>query len=194
MKILRSHSHIERSHCHIKRSHCTEKRITSAMQRAGLVLGLICLISELALPGYCLNQQSSSQSIIAPAATSAWANTGTLNAARRSHSATLLPDGKVLVAGGDNGFDAPVLKSAELYDPANQQWSYTGSLNIPRLIHTATLLPNGKVLVAGGSNDLGARSTAPRYTTLPVERGAALPTLTKSVPGIRRHCLRMARS
>ena len=63
------------------------------------------------------------------------------------HTATLLPIGKVLVAGGSNGSD---LSSAELYDPASGTWTATGSLGTARSFHTATLLPNGKVLVAGG--------------------------------------------
>ena len=67
---------------------------------------------------------------------------------RTSHTATLLPNGKVLVAGGYNGFGS--LSSAELYDPATGSWSPTGSLGTARDSHTATLLPNGKVLVAGG--------------------------------------------
>ena len=60
----------------------------------------------------------------------------------------MLPNGKVLVAGGDNG--SGYLASAELYDPASGTWTATGSLNTARYCHTATLLPNGKVLVAGG--------------------------------------------
>ena len=64
------------------------------------------------------------------------------------HTATLLPNGKVLVAGGL--VTATCLTSAELYDPASGTWSATGSLNTARYCHTATLLPNGKVLVAGG--------------------------------------------
>jgi hypothetical protein len=62
----------------------------------------------------------------------------------------LLPNGKVLVAGGlgTGGY----LASAELYDPASGSWSATGSLGTPREFHTATLLPNGKGLVAGGFN------------------------------------------
>ena len=66
----------------------------------------------------------------------------------RFHTATLLPNGKVLVAGGSNGGGS--LSSAELYDPASGSWSTTGSLATARDYHTATLLPNGKVLVAGG--------------------------------------------
>src|SRR6267143_974733 len=76
-------------------------------------------------------------------------NTGSLGSARRNHTATLLPNGKVLVAGGfDNSGNG--LASAELYDPASGTWSAAGSLTTARYSHTATLLPNGKVLVAGG--------------------------------------------
>jgi hypothetical protein len=79
-------------------------------------------------------------------ATGTWTSTGNLNAARRNHTATLLPNGKVLVAGGDTLLG----HSTELYDPATGMWSITGNLNIARAYHTATLLLNGKVLVAGG--------------------------------------------
>ena len=65
------------------------------------------------------------------------------------HTATLLPNGKVLVAGGYDG-NSVALASAELYDPASGTWTATGSLATARDGHTATLLPNGKVLVAGG--------------------------------------------
>ena len=68
------------------------------------------------------------------------------------NTATLLPNGKVLVVGGLGDGDV-ALASAELYDPASGIWTATGSLSTPRQAHTATLLPNGKVLVAGGSND-----------------------------------------
>ena len=80
-------------------------------------------------------------------ASGTWTATGSLNTGRDVHTATLLPNGKVLVAGGD---DSSSLSSAELYDPASGSWSATGSLNTGRDSHTATLLPNGKVLVAGG--------------------------------------------
>ena len=70
---------------------------------------------------------------------------------RAYHTATLLPNGKVLVAGGlDSGWN--VTTSAELYDPATGTWTATGSMTTARYLHTATLLPNGKVLVAGGYN------------------------------------------
>src|SRR5205823_11828316 len=76
-------------------------------------------------------------------------NTGSLNTAREFHTATLLPNGKVLVAGGVGG---DVLASAELYDPASGTWRATGSLSSGRYPATATLLPNGMRLVAGGLN------------------------------------------
>jgi hypothetical protein len=61
----------------------------------------------------------------------------------------LLPNGKVLVAGGVASGGVR-LASAELYDPASGTWTATGSLATPRNLSTATLLLNGKVLVAGG--------------------------------------------
>jgi N-acetylneuraminic acid mutarotase len=82
-------------------------------------------------------------------ATDSWSSAGNLNTARSGHTATLMPNGKVLVAGGERNGNGP-LNSAELYDPATGTWSSTGNLNISRARHTATLLPGGKVLVAGG--------------------------------------------
>jgi N-acetylneuraminic acid mutarotase len=79
-----------------------------------------------------------------------WTQTGNLSFARYHHTATLLPNGLVLVAGGE-GDGAIKLTSAELYDPASGTWSDTGSLNIGRYYHAATLLANGMVLVEGGS-------------------------------------------
>ena len=73
----------------------------------------------------------------------------------------MLPNGKVLVAGGYNG--SGYLTSAELYDPASGSWTATGSLNTARGNHTATLLPNGKVLVAGGYNGGGYLTSAELY-------------------------------
>jgi len=81
-------------------------------------------------------------------------DTGSLGTARERFTATLLPNGKVLVAGGlDDTVTA--LASAELYDPASGTWTPTGSLGGARDRHGAILLFNGKVLVAGGQDDTG---------------------------------------
>ena len=91
-----------------------------------------------------------------------WTVTGSLNTGRFEYTATLLPNGMVLVAGG---FDSNnnVLATAELYDPANGSWSATGGLNTARADHTATLLPNGMVLVAGGVDSSGYSTSAELY-------------------------------
>lgn len=78
-----------------------------------------------------------------------WSTTGSLSAGRAVHTATLLTNGLVLVAGGVNSSGWPT--TCELYDPVAGTWSTTGSLNSGRAYHTATLLLNGKVLVTGGS-------------------------------------------
>ncbi len=83
--------------------------------------------------------------------TGKWSSTGAMNAARGSLTATLLPNGKVLAAGGINGAGNPI-SSAELYDPSTGKWTSTGRMNVARNEHTAVLLATGNVLVAGGEN------------------------------------------
>lgn len=80
-----------------------------------------------------------------------WASTGALNTPRTAHTATLLANGQVLVAGGEDS-GGTLIASAELYNPATGKWTVTGSLATPRYDHTATLLANGEVLIAGGVN------------------------------------------
>lgn len=85
-----------------------------------------------------------------------WRDTGSMQDARWSHTATLLPDGRVVVAGGfgepyrAGSNSQPVLDTAELYDPRTGTWTPTGSMTTRRALHTAVLLADGRVLVAGG--------------------------------------------
>ena len=81
-------------------------------------------------------------------------STGSMNVARIDHTATLLANGEVLVAGGDNNTDG-YLSSTELYNPSTGKWTLTGSMTVPREGHDAVLLQNGQVLVAGGLNASG---------------------------------------
>ncbi len=75
--------------------------------------------------------------------------TGSMSTPREGHTATMLRDGRVLVAGGSpNGIQTT--GSAEIYDPAGGRFSNTGHLNQPRVAHVAALLGTGKVLIAGG--------------------------------------------
>ena len=92
--------------------------------------------------------------------TQQWTLVGSLKGARASHTATLLPNGKVLVAGGFNQQLQSTLASAELFDPGTQQWTSVGSLTDPRSGHEATPLPNGQVLVVGDSEGDGIELTS----------------------------------
>ena len=79
--------------------------------------------------------------------------TGSLKTARTSETTTLLPNGDVLLAGGQNaGANGGYLSSAELYNPATGKFTNTGSLNTPRILHTAHLLSSGKVLIVAGNH------------------------------------------
>ncbi|MFI7121768.1 Kelch repeat-containing protein [Amycolatopsis sp. NPDC049868] len=87
-----------------------------------------------------------------------WGPARSMSEPRFGHTATLLPNGKVLVAGGLNARDAKsnhTLASAELYDPETDTWSVTGSMHDARAESQAVLLPDGRVLVAGGWHSTG---------------------------------------
>ncbi len=83
-----------------------------------------------------------------------WTNLPSMSTPRQFHTATLLPNGKVLVVGGHQDYVASA--SAELYDLASHTWAPAAPMHAARYFHTATLLPNGKVLVVGGTHDINA--------------------------------------
>jgi WD40 repeat protein len=91
-------------------------------------------------------------------ATGSFSAAGSMADGRSHHTATRLPDGRVLIVGGfwNDGQNAGVLSSAELYDPGTGIFSPIGSIGTPREGHHTTLLQDGRVLIAGGA-EIGRR-------------------------------------
>ncbi|WP_244224459.1 Kelch repeat-containing protein [Corallococcus sicarius] len=96
-----------------------------------------------------------------PVCATGWATTASLSSARNEHTATLLPNGKVLVAGAYTG--STTLASTLVYDPNAGTWSSAGNLTSARSSLSATLLADGRVLVAGGTNGATDFATAELY-------------------------------
>ena len=122
-----------------------------ALRAAGVVLAFGPLSSAVAVDN---GAAELSASVPAQATEGIWTATDDLGTPRTYHTATLLPNGEVLVAGGTSNDLITSLASAELYDPIARTWTATGSMTTARGIHTATLLPSGQVLVAGGEASL----------------------------------------
>jgi hypothetical protein len=129
-----------------------------ALYVAGLVLALAPVSSAVAENNPAAEL---SVSVDAQATGGTWTATGDLGSSRWRHTATLLPNGQVLVAGGSA--NAAILSSAELYNPATGVWTATGSMTTARWYHTATLLPNEQVLVASGLATTGSLASAELY-------------------------------
>jgi hypothetical protein len=87
-----------------------------------------------------------------PSGTGSVAEIAAMHIARANHTSTLLPNGKVLIAGGfaGSGSEYSPYRTAELYDPSSGTFQSVTEMSIGRSGHTATLLKNGKVLIVGG--------------------------------------------
>ena len=98
------------------------------------------------------NYSATAVAWVSSAPVSPFTPTGDTNEPRGQHTATLLSNGKVLVAGGFvlKPYCSAGIDSAELYDPSAGTFSSTVSMSVPRYAQTSTLLANGDVLVAGG--------------------------------------------
>jgi len=98
-----------------------------------------------------------------------WSSTSTMSTPRQGHTATLMSNNKVLVAGGANG--STPTATAEVFDPATGTFGGTQSMSSPRQLHTAIQLPtssnttsSGRVLVAGGLNGNVSQTVAQLYS------------------------------
>ncbi len=99
-----------------------------------------------------------------------WTLTNSMRTRRMNHSATLLPDGRVLIAGGSGKAGCHALASVEIYEPRTRKWLNQPDLFIRRSGHQATLLLDGRVLLTGGHDGSydpsGSECKATAYTEL----------------------------
>ena len=89
--------------------------------------------------------------------TNAWTDAAPMSMPRTLHTATMLPDGEVLVAGGATaytGSQGTVTASAEIYDPRANAWHAAAPMSVPRYVHSVTALADGRVLEVGGWSDM----------------------------------------
>ncbi len=117
---------------------------------------------------------SAGAAVISARSAATFTATGSMTSGRAAHTGTLLPNGKVLIAGGysPTGF-SPSSATAELFDPSTGAFKPTGSMSTPRGGHTATLLPDGRVLIVGGRNGVEDLAAAELYDP---STGAFAPT------------------
>jgi hypothetical protein len=130
---------------------------TATLLRDGRVLiagGLTCCQEPNPSPDFWAN----SAEIYDPA-TDAFTATGSMSAGRGLHAAALLPDGRVVISGGNGNDPAPFPLGTEIFDPATGQFSASSDLQAPRDSHAAVPLTDGRVLVIGGETppDLAGR-------------------------------------
>jgi WD40 repeat protein len=122
-------------------------RFRRVAARAGLTaIALLVVVLSIPLIGAVLGRSGPGS----------FESTGSMVTPRSSHTATLLPDGRVLVAGGLTWDDLTPTATAELYDPGTGSFVPTGSMETARFGQTATLLADGRVLVTGGYGSAGS--------------------------------------
>jgi len=145
-------------------SHVRRSRLITGLALAAAVVALVGVGLRLAPDSSVGHPASPSPTLqdtysIPPGGPSTFVPTGSMATGRIGHTATRLPDGRVLIAGGSGSLgdgailsESPLTATAELYDPARGVFSPTGSMVVARAHHTATSLADGQVLITGGGN------------------------------------------
>lgn len=118
------------------------------------------VLTAVALSGASTTITAALNGVTSPVVTISITTAGSISSnglitARYDHTATLLNDGTVLVAGG-YGASSNALNTAEIYDPVTTLWTPAGNMGVARRDHTATLLANGNVVQIGGGGDAAA--------------------------------------
>ena len=135
--------------------------VARAFHTATLLLdGKVLITGGVTTPETGASQLLASAEIYDPNS-DAWAAAGVMTMPRANHSAIVLPDGRVVVIGGNKNWTSipcacESLASAEFYDPVKHTWSPAASMHYPRSLQSATLMPDGRVLVVGGEEAAGA--------------------------------------
>ncbi|HEU4795369.1 MAG TPA: kelch repeat-containing protein [Pyrinomonadaceae bacterium] len=119
------------------------KNTTRRTLLAILVLTLVTRVSGCTVDGVVAEKPAGAE-------IGAVVRVGSMTTSRAAHTATLLPDGRVFVAGGLAGGSGTA--TTEIFDPAKSTFASASDMSVARTGHTATLLSNGKVLIAGGYN------------------------------------------
>jgi len=143
--------------------------------------------------GGCWNHNPVASAELYDPKTGTFGATGSMATDRTYHTATLLADGRVLIAGGcTDAFCNHTIASAELYDPKTGSFSPTGSMSTYRVNHTATLLSDGRVLVTGGCTDAFCNHTFASAELYDPKTGSFSPTGSMSTYRARHTATRLS--
>ena len=132
------------------------------------------------------NMDATAAAYVLHVSTMTWTGVGPMHVARSEHTATLLKDGRVLLAGGHGNpamvFNKHTTNAAEIFDPARGTWTVAASMPDTREDHAAGLLPSGGVLVIGGMQDAHRGSTADQKTAWVYDPAADRWTVAADLP------------
>ncbi len=154
---------------------------TTSMPEVGAGQGAVLNDGRVVFGGGIEGTNLTTASYLFDPTTAQWTRTGDTSEPRAGGYARLLPNGKVIVAGGGDSPDpntALPVSSSDIYDPATGIWSAGPEMTTPRAFHIAALLKTGKVLYAGGVNGAIVLDTSELYD--PATAAGIAPRITES--------------